>query len=84
MIQSNIALILFITGGITASMILQFFAPRLYLKTFNQLDVSDPVGLFFARFWALMVGLVGALLIWAGMEPSARGAVIAVAAPIAC
>ena len=80
MIQSNIQIILYITGGITASVFLQFLAPALYLRTMNKVSVEGPIGLFFARAWALPVAAIGVLLIWAGIEPALRVPVILVAA----
>ena len=69
MIQANIQIVLFVTGGITASMLLQYLAPTRMLRVGNQLQVEDPVALFFARAAGLAIGLQGALLIWAASIP---------------
>lgn len=80
MIHDNIQIILYVTGTITASMLLQFVAPARMLKVGNQLQVSDPIALFFARAAGLAIGLHGALLIWAAVDPALRIPVIAVVA----
>ena len=80
MIHDNIQIILYVTGTITASMLLQFVAPARMLKVGNQLEVSDPVALFFARAAGLAVGLQGALLIWAAVDPALRIPVVTVVA----
>ena len=80
MIHDNIQIILYVTGTITASMLLQFVAPARMLKVGNQLEVSDPVALFFARAAGLAIGLQGALLIWAAADPALRIPVVTVVA----
>jgi hypothetical protein len=80
MIHDNIQIILYVTGTITASMLLQFVAPARMLKVGNQLEVSDPVALFFARAAGLAIGLQGALLIWAAVDPALRIPVVTVVA----
>jgi len=72
MVTEHIDLILYVTGGITVSMFLQFLAPQAILRTFYKLPVEDPTTIFFARLWALVIALFGALLIWAGYDPALR------------
>lgn len=79
MLADHIHVALFVTGTVTASMLLQFLAPRPVLKSFFGLEVSDEVTLFFARTQALPVALMGVLLIWAGLEPAMRTPVLVVA-----
>jgi hypothetical protein len=79
-IHSHIEIILYITGAATASMLLQFVAPRPALQAFGKLDVSDPVALFFARGAGLAIGILGILLIWAAVEPALRVPVMTMAA----
>ncbi len=76
MIQSYIVPILWVTGAITASMALQFVAPRPILRIFTGLDVDDEVTLFYARAAGLMISLYGVLLIWAASDPAIRTAVL--------
>ena len=80
MIHSHIEIILYITGAATASMLLQFVAPRQALQAFGKLDVSDPVALFLARGAGLGIGILGILLIWAAVEPALRVPVMTMAA----
>ncbi len=78
MLTESIHWVLFVTGAITASMLLQFLAPRPILSSFFGLDVEDEVTLFFARTAALPVALMGVLLVWAGFEPALRTPVMVV------
>jgi hypothetical protein len=81
MIANHIQLILVVTGVYTAAAILQFFAPRLGLTrlTFGA-DSSEPFTLLLAQHWALLAGLLGGLLVYAGYHPEVRGPVMLVAA----
>lgn len=72
MITEHIDLILYVTGGVTVSMFLQFLAPQAILRTIFKMPVEDPKTIFFARLWALVIGLFGVLLIWAGHNPALR------------
>ena len=72
MITEHIDLILYVTGGVTVCMFLQFLAPKTTLRMLNKLAVDDPKTIFFARLWALVISLFGALLIWAGYDPAIR------------
>lgn len=78
MIQDHIEIILYVTGAVTGSMWLQFLAPQAILRSFNGLEVSDPLALFFARVSGLVIGLLGVLLIWAGINPALRVPVVTI------
>jgi hypothetical protein len=80
MIAEHISLILYVLGGATSLMLLQFLAPRSYLRIFHKLTVEEPHALFFARHWGLVIGLFGVLLIWAGHDPAIRTPIVATAA----
>lgn len=43
MITGNISLILYVTGAVTAGMIIQYFAPRLIIETILRLKVEGDV-----------------------------------------
>lgn len=79
MIGNHIQLILIVTGVITASMFLQFLAPRVIVRLVYGEEITDPVSLLVARHWGLLVGLIGALLVYAAFEPALRGPVVWVA-----
>ena len=79
MIESNIGIILYVTGAATASMLLQFAAPRLFVQNFNKVELRDPDALFFARGAGLAIGMLGILLIWAAGNPALRVPVMTVA-----
>ncbi|MDD5711199.1 MAG: hypothetical protein PHY31_00410 [Smithellaceae bacterium] len=72
MISEHMALILYVTGVITSSTIIQFFAPKASLRLLNNVELNDEVGLFLARHWGLLVFSIGVLLIYAGYDASAR------------
>lgn len=79
MLEDNISIILYVIGGVTASMIFQFISPRAYLKTFNGLDVTDETALFFARTAGAPIAMIGLLIIWAGYAPELRVPVLTAA-----
>lgn len=77
MVSENIALILYITGAITAGMILQFFFPRLVLEKILKLKIEGDVTDFYARHWGVLVFVTGALLCYAAYDPAVRTPVLA-------
>jgi hypothetical protein len=72
MLAAHIELILLITGVATAGVLVVFLAPAAVLKVLFGQAPSDALGLFVARHWGLLVGLVGALLIYAAYHAEAR------------
>lgn len=72
MITDNISLILYVTGAITAGMIIQFVFPRLVLEKILKLKVEGDVTDFYARHWGVLVFVTGALLCYAGFDPLVR------------
>jgi hypothetical protein len=79
MIESNIEIILIVTGLVTTSMWLQAVAPARMLKTMNGLSLTDPVALFFARGLGLAIGSLGVLILCAAADPALRVPVLSVA-----
>lgn len=79
MLEDHISIILYVIGGITASMIFQFMSPRAYLKAFNGLDVTDEISIFFARSAGAPIAMIGLLIIWAGYDPALRVPVLTAA-----
>jgi hypothetical protein len=78
MLVSHIEIVLYVTGAITAVSLVQCLAPRASLRAFA-LEVSDETTLFFARSAGLAVGLLGALIVWAGAAPPLRTPVVTAA-----
>jgi hypothetical protein len=76
---AHIELILLITGLATAGVLVVFLAPVAMLKVVFGQAPSDALGLFIARYWGLMVFLVGALLIYAAYHAEVRFPVLIVA-----
>jgi hypothetical protein len=76
LISDNISAILYVTGAITASVVIQFFFPAKALKLLNQIEIQDEAGRLFARHWGLLAFSMGALLIYAAGHPQARAAIM--------
>lgn len=79
MLAEHFAAVLWITGAITATPVLQFAAPRLVLGRMYRIELTDEVGLFFARHWGLLAASIGALLMFAAAHPALRPGVVTVA-----
>jgi xanthine/uracil permease len=78
MFERNFDKILYVTGAVTMTPLLQFFFPALNLGL-NGLVVGDDAGLFFARHWGLMAACFGALLLFAAARPAVRQPIVMVA-----
>ena len=77
MLATHIDVILYVTGGITATMFSLFLAPETYLRLVNKIESADEFTLFLARHWGFVIGLFGVLMIWAGYDPAIRTPIIA-------
>ena len=75
-ITDNIGAILLVTGVVTASPVLMALSPALGLKLLFKVEPSADHGLFFMRHWGLIVGCVGALLVYAGSHPELRAPLV--------
>src|SRR5215475_4699775 len=72
MVGAHIELMLLITGLATAGILVVFVAPVPVMKVLFGQAPSDALNLLVARHWGLLVGLVGALLIYAAYHPEVR------------
>jgi hypothetical protein len=72
MLAAQIELILVITGLATAGALVVFLAPVPVLKMLFGQAPSDALSLLIARHWGLLVGLVGALLVYAAYDAKIR------------
>jgi hypothetical protein len=79
MLAEHIAVVLWVTGAITATPILQFVAPRPVLARLYRIELTDEAGLFFARHWGLLAAAIGGLLMFAAGHPAVRSAVVTAA-----
>src|SRR5262245_47652509 len=79
MLAAHIDLILLITGLVTAGILVVFVAPVPVMKVLFGQAPSDALSILIARHWGLLVGLVGALLIYAAYHPEVRAATLVVA-----
>lgn len=75
MLQRHFDKILYVTGVVTLTPLLQYFLPTLNLGL-SGLVVGDDTGLLFARHWGLMAACFGALLIFAGARPNFRKPIV--------
>jgi len=76
MIERHIKPILVVTGIITASMIVAFFAPAIVLNQLFAEPPSDAVSLAITRHWGLLVFCFGGLLVWSAYRPEIRKPVL--------
>jgi len=79
MLAQHFAAILWVTGAITATPVVQFFAPRLVLARMYRIELTDEAGLFLARHWGLLAASIGGLLVFAAAHPALRPAVVTAA-----
>lgn len=75
MFERHIDKILYVTGAVTMTPLLQFFLPTLNLGL-SGLVVGDDAGILFARHWGLMAACFGALLIFSAMRPNVRKPIV--------
>ena len=72
MLAAEIELILLITGLATAGALVLFLAPVPMMKMVFGQAPADALNLLIARHWALLVGLVGGLLVYAAYHAEIR------------
>jgi len=76
MLVEHFAAVLWVTGAITATPVLQFVAPRQVLAMMYRIEMTDEAGLFWARHWGLLAAATGGLLMFAAGHPAVRPAVV--------
>jgi hypothetical protein len=79
MLAARIEWILLLTGLATAGALFLALAPVTTMKVLFGQGPSDALGLLIARHWGLLVGLVGALLIYAAYHAEVRVPALTVA-----
>lgn len=72
MFAIHIELILMVTGVLTASMLLQFFAPVTMVRRNFGVELKDDVSIFLARHWGLLVFCFGVLLFMSAKNDAIR------------
>ena len=78
MLERHFDKILYASGAVTLTPLLQFFLPTLNLGL-SGLAVGDDAGMLFARHWGLMAACFGALLIFSAKRPDIRKPVVVAA-----
>lgn len=71
-IDTNISWILFISGALTCSMLVQALAPRFAVHFIFGEEISGAAALLIARSWGAMVFVSGLLLIASAYHPEFR------------
>lgn len=79
MLAAHIEWILFITGLATACAAVMSLAPVPVMKLLFGQAPADALGLLIVRHWGLLVGLVGALLVYAAYHAEVRVPILSVA-----
>jgi hypothetical protein len=79
MLAAQMELILLITGLATSGALVLTLAPSAMVKMLFGQAPSDPLSLLIVRHWGLLVGLVGALLVYAAYHVEIRVPVLIVA-----
>jgi hypothetical protein len=79
MLVEHFAAVLWVTGAITATPVVQFVAPRRVLAAMYRIELTDEAGLFLARHWGLLAACFGGLLLFAAGHPAVRPAVVTAA-----
>jgi hypothetical protein len=71
-IDQNISWVLFVSGALTCSMLLQAFAPRFAVRFIFGEEISGAAALLIARSWGAMIFVSGLLLIASAYHPQLR------------
>jgi hypothetical protein len=79
MLAEHFAAVLWVTGALTTTPLLQFIAPRQVLARLYRIELTDEAGLFLARHWGMLAACVGGLLMFAAAHPEVRPAVVTAA-----
>lgn len=79
MLVEHFAVVLWVTGAVTATPIVQFAAPRPVLARMYRIELTDEAALFIARHWGLLAASIGGLLMYAAAHPELRPAVVTAA-----
>ena len=79
MLGAQIGLILVLTGLATASALVLFLSPVTMMRMLFGQVPSDTLSILIVRHWGLLLGLVGALLVYAAYHPEVRGPTLVVA-----
>ncbi len=72
----NFHWVLYITGAFTLLPIMGFFNPAQAMQGSFGREPADDIERLVTRHWSLLVGMAGALLIWAGFEDAYRTPII--------
>jgi hypothetical protein len=73
---TEVGYVLVVTGALTAGASIAFIAPHIVLKLLFGVSNPDLATTTIARHWGLLVGLIGALLIYAAFHPEVRAPIM--------
>lgn len=77
--ESHIKAGLIVFGALTLTMVGATFAPMTMLAATFGADFDDPLALLIVRSWGALIGLIGAMLIYAAFHPEQRKPLVFVA-----
>ena len=77
--ESHIKAGLLVFGALTLTMLGAVFAPQAMVKATFGADFNDPLALMIVRSWGALIGLVGAMVIYAAFHPDQRRVLVFVA-----
>lgn len=78
-IASNIHRLMLVSGLLTLTMLYGVVAPEAALRSTFGESISGPVAGIIVRNWAALIGLMGAMLIYAARKPALRPLALSIA-----
>ena len=77
----NVAIkwIMLVSGVLTSTMLYAAIAPQAALQSFFGSTLDGPLAEIVVRNWGVLIGLIGAMLIYGAFEPAVRPLVLTVA-----
>jgi hypothetical protein len=78
-IVAKIKWIMLVSGALTCTMLYSAIAPEASLQASFGENLEGPLANLIVRNWAVLIGLMGAMLIYGAFDPPSRKLVLAVA-----
>jgi hypothetical protein len=78
-IVANIHRIMYVSGAVTLTMVYAVIAPEAALRSTFGESINGPIADVVVRNWGALIGLIGAMLIYAARKPAVRPLALTVA-----
>ena len=78
-IVANIHRIMYVSGALTLTMVYAAIAPEAALRSTFGESINGPIADVVVRNWGALIGLIGAMLIYAARKPAVRPLALTVA-----